>query len=691
MGFDFLRSRKIQVDITVVFLTLFLGAFSIILWYTYVKNKEVVIEFSQELMGQLSKEAIKEIDSVLQTTMTAANIERSLITSEDDVSDSNKLLINFMLDALKSMPNLPTLHVGAPNGNFISLFTLITHERFYRNDPKKPLPKEYVYALLAEAPKDGKEKITTVKYLDINGNELEREIIQGNILDPKTRPWFIGAEETKRPFWTDPYIFKITKDLGITYSYPIYNNEGALIAIPGGDIQLRYISAYLSNNRISKNGQTIILTEDGLVIAAKDLMGRAITRFVNINELDSIFSIAYDQYKKSGDDSFVFDSNSTQHIASFTKYQAPSGKTWFIAVVVPVKDFLEGIQETQKKSYMIVLGILLISAILVTLSSRRISKPIVLLAKEVNRLKELDLESDLVIKSHVTEINVMSQAVYALRLALRSFGKYVPRAIVRQLLELGQEIQLGGTRKNLTIFFSDIYNFTPITESLPAEKVTELLAKYFDKLTRIILENKGTIDKYIGDGIMAFWGAPMSIDDPSFYACRSALLCQKELAALNKSFKESGAPLFETRMGLHSGAVIVGNIGTQERMEYTIIGDPVNLASRLEGTNKIYHTKILISDDVHQQIEGRFLTRPLDIVIVKGKKEPVKIYELLAQFNAPDMAPTSAQIELCQDFEIAFNHFHDKKGDAEILFQKIHLKFPDDLPTTLYLQRCKRS
>jgi len=203
------------------------------------------------------------------------------------------------------------------------------------------------------------------------------------------------------------------------------------------------------------------------------------------------------------------------------------------------------------------------------------------------------------------------------------------------------------------------------------------------------LAEKGTIDKYIGDGIMAFWGAPHPLSDHADQACLSALRCQSLLKTLNDKRIQNNLPPFFTRIGINTGVALVGNLGTMERMNYTAIGDAVNLASRLQNINKMYRTKIIIGEETKAKLSANFLVRPLDIVEVRGKKNKTKIFELIGTLSGdPETQATPAQIELSKLFTEAVDAF--EQGDLEAAkakFTAIYEKFPNDEPAQFYLKR----
>ena len=212
-----------------------------------------------------------------------------------------------------------------------------------------------------------------------------------------------------------------------------------------------------------------------------------------------------------------------------------------------------------------------------------------------------------------------------------AFNRYVSPAVVESIVNNPSALELGGQEVQATIFFSDLANFTSFSERLPPKELVAFLNEYFTPMTNIILEHRGALDKFIGDAIMAFWGAPLPLENHAQYACDAALKMKETIAGLQEGWRQRELPLLEARMGIHSGPVVAGNVGSRERFNYTVLGDTVNLASRLEGANKFYGTTILISEDTFQLAGPAFLARELDLIRVKGRQAPVKIYELIGK------------------------------------------------------------
>lgn len=193
---------------------------------------------------------------------------------------------------------------------------------------------------------------------------------------------------------------------------------------------------------------------------------------------------------------------------------------------------------------------------------------------------------------------------------------------------------------------------------MTARELLTRVSAYLKLFTFAIKEESGTVDKFIGDSVMAFWGAPLPDHDHAFHACKAALKGQKRMDELNDSLVSEGKPKLRARIGIHSDAVLVGNIGSTERLSYTVMGDGVNVAARLEGVNKDYGTQICISHSVYKETGEKLWVRPIDQITVKGRKGEIIIYELVGTRDEdPETAPSKSQIELCQDTQRAFNYY----------------------------------
>jgi adenylate cyclase len=258
----------------------------------------------------------------------------------------------------------------------------------------------------------------------------------------------------------------------------------------------------------------------------------------------------------------------------------------------------------------------------------------------------------------------------------QAFSMYVSPAVVEEMTAHPERLTLGGERRELTLLFTDLAGFTSISEALNAEEVAAILNRHLTEMTASVLEYNGTVDKFIGDAVMAFWGAPILDVDQSEHALRAAIQMQQKIAAMRAEVSAAGGPDLHMRIGVHRGDCIVGNMGGDNRFDYTAIGDTVNLASRMEGVNKVYHTGILVSDSVAQAVAGKIPLRPVDTVRVKGKHLGVDLY-------TPCDNP--ALIEASTNALAAY-----RQGDwaaAEAKWQAVAEQFPEDPLPPVFLER----
>jgi adenylate cyclase len=265
------------------------------------------------------------------------------------------------------------------------------------------------------------------------------------------------------------------------------------------------------------------------------------------------------------------------------------------------------------------------------------------------------------------------------------FSQYLNPSVVNELIAHPEKLRLGGEKKELTVFFSDIASFTNFSEKLDATDLVQILNEYLSAMTDIILKNNGTLDKYVGDAVMAVWGAPMELPNNALNACRAALQMQHKVNEIALRWAKEGKPKLIVRMGLNTDYMVVGNVGGSSRFDYTVIGDAVNLGSRMEGANKTYGTRVMISERTMELVKDEFLCRELDYLIVKGKTQPIRVFELVADLKIPPEERMKELIEIYNLGLLLYRNRQFKKAIEEFQFAlKINA---DDGPSQLYLLR----
>ncbi len=259
-----------------------------------------------------------------------------------------------------------------------------------------------------------------------------------------------------------------------------------------------------------------------------------------------------------------------------------------------------------------------------------------------------------------------------------AFKHYLSPAVIEQILDDPSQLQLGGERRTLSIFFSDLQGFSSISEKMEPQDLTRLLNDYLTDMTDIILEEGGTLDKYEGDAIIAFWNAPLHVPDHALRACRTALRCQRKLDERRAEFMERSGVELRMRIGINTGDVVVGNMGSRERFDYTVLGDAANLAARLEGANKPFHTYTMVAEETWKGARNALFGREIGQIRVVGRKTPVRVFEVRGQ--------AEEQEDWVAEYEMALQHSYNRQWQEALqLFEK----WPDDPVSARYAERCR--
>jgi len=435
---------------------------------------------------------------------------------------------------------------------------------------------------------------------------------------------------------------------------------------------------------VSPHGVLFVVADNGKLIIPPPTAPMNLSTIRELTSTPWLYQ-SFDIHHQTKQRKFIF-TNTQKYLATYQTLTFPDGENWLVGIVAPLSDFTSEFEHTRLLALLVNSIILFLGVFIVSVLTSRVVRPLKRITREIRRIRNFDLAHDKRISSHIKEVSYIADALYSMKKGLRTFQKYVPATLVRQLIETGEDARIGGIKKPLAILFSDIRNFTAIAERMDPEELTPHLCEYFDALSCIITLNQGTIDKYIGDGIMAFWGAPQSIERPAFYAAKAALDCLAECKKLSKQWHAEKKPLFYTRFGIHLGEAIVGNFGSTERLNYTAMGDAINIANRLEGINKIYGTPIIVSHTIYEAIKEDFILRMVDRVTLKGKNEASYIYELVAKNIS---AVHYDFYKYNQLYTSGFAAYQTGQWDEAIrFFTECLLVYPTDTVAPILIKRC---
>ncbi len=698
-----LAKRRLRFDITTGFIVLFLISNITIIAFSYFGNTNAMVKVAHNVMQQLTEKATEKSMTYLGDARSIVSISNKMVTSPQQVSVENKQLYSYFINILDEYDYFDSVYAGATNGDYVLVEVNEPRKNYtFKHDVTRPLPGDIKY-IVEYYKRSSSPHLHSYTYLnedqDIVGYEEDDDLS----FDHRKRPWYTAVEQKRAFDWSGIYAFAGLNVAGVSASTPLYGTGSGdtFFGVMGIDITLGNFARYLREIKVGEKGEAFVFNDDDHVIAhpdptenmqvqgQDDLRPRQITNLKRkeVVEASRIFKETFHKQESR----FIFKFNGEKYIASFTPLPDKFKDKWFLGIVVPINQFVGVIKDNYILTVIITFLILLVCFFLITRFARLVSQPIVRIAEHVSKLQSFELKDTLRLKSPILEIQSIQEALQALQNTLVSFGKFVPQKLVKKLMQKGGEIKLGGRTKELTMFFSDIEGFTSISENMTPDLLALHLSEYFDELSNIIIDANGTIDKYVGDAIVAFWGAPLTDRNHIFNACHAALKCQKRLSELNKKWKLEKKPQLRTRIGLHVDKVIVGNIGSEERINYTVLGDGVNLAARLEGVNKIYGTNILVSEPIVSQVAEKFLVRPLDLVAVKGKQEAVVVYELLAQMiDDAALLPSDSTLKLAERSAQAFKLYTEQRWEEAIeTLQETLRIFPNDKPSQLLLERSK--
>jgi adenylate cyclase len=536
--------------------------------------------------------------------------------------------------ALHELPQADSLYVGYDNGCWLQVRRLDVLDPTERQ--KLGAPPGAIDNVNLVRPTSGGALPMRRIFEDQHGNKIEQLDLSDYGYDARKRVWYRDTMQADRALVSSPYAsFSIGTPM-ITLSAPLHGHVRGVIA---ADLKLDKFSDLVQAQRPGEHGTAIIFDSFGVLIAHPDFArlvasARMHPSHPQLPEIGEIHSglVGAVMRRWDGSDRYegsVRGEDGRDYLFRLQKFSQADGFSGYSLLLAAEDDFARNVRNLQIKGIIIALiaGGCFVPG--VWIFGSRMSTSLKRITAQASRLRTLAAPDDAPVTSRVAEIDELGRAMAIAQRSLWSFAHFVPKDIVKGIIDNSIATELGGVRQEVTILFTDVTNFTGIAEAADPDSLMRQTSRHLAALTEAFHAEGGTVDKFIGDSVMVFWNAPHSQPDHVERACRAALVARAASDALNTQFEAEGLPPFAVRVGIHFGDAVVGNVGSAERMNYTVLGNSVNLAARLEGLNKEYGTTILVSKAVRERVEHRFRFDPVASVIAKGMTTETRVYELV--------------------------------------------------------------
>jgi adenylate cyclase len=625
-----MRSRPFRVSFTLTILTafalLFVAAVGLVVHGYRQTGGRAAMATAERSLAQAAETAAASTRALIRPVVAlAAVLPEFAPLAQGSAPSSRDAMALFAL--LGAEPAVQVISVGLPDGTLRQ----VARAAALAGPAAPPVPPGAAFAVRDVSP-TGEEE--TWSFLDAALAPRARLARPAAGADPRQAQWYLQARDGMVHVST-LYDLPLVGRAGLSVSRRV-PGSGAVFAL---DITLDQLAAFLTRLRASPRSVLFLFTEDGILLAHQrpELAAVALaggrTGWTTLGaSTDPLLRLVWESYAQgrlqpgraealAGPDSPLM-----VRLAAVEDLAEPRV---LVAVAAPIADFTAPVDAALQEGTIRAVLALCGGLAAIGLLAWRIARPLAALTQEAEAIQRLELAGPVPVQSRITEVARLAGAMDGMKSALRVFAAYVPRSLVGRLMEEQAAARLGGEKRRITVMFSDVEGFTTLAEGIPPEQLMLIASAYFEEVTGELLACHATIDKYIGDAVMAIWNAPQDDGSHAQNACRAALQTRLLTDRLCDRFAARGWPRLKTRFGLHTGEAVVGNVGSSDRMSYTAIGSMVNLASRLEGMNKVYGTRILVSEATRVAAGAGFVTRPVDLVLAKGSDEPFALHELL--------------------------------------------------------------
>jgi adenylate cyclase len=604
-------------------------------------------------------------------------------------------ITQLVVSSLRSTPQISAVYIGYQDGNYFQALSITESEKPFIARLGAPALTRYAVQTI-RANHIG-SRAETWTFFDGDVHRIGSLAEHPATYDPRNRDWYREALDRKNSIIrTPPYLFATTAQVGLTFAKSLASGGGVL----GADITLDRLMFYVRSIRANQSHRFVSFDDKGRLLAHYDpdqmivRSGSGESETVKLATTthisDPVVRAALEVFARDGPYQLIdLDVEGTSYLATVVRQVGREGGVFFILYAAPLSDFQGTLIEAARQSIPIALLVIVLIIPAIVYLARSISRPLARLSAEAELIKSFQLDDPIKMNSRVVEISKLIRSMSGMKSTIREVSKFVPKSLVKDILESEETVAVGGQTRRISILFTDVQDFTPMAEDMPPEHLVASMSEYFEDLASLIIAKNGTVDKFIGDAIFAFWNAPLSVIRHEGLACAAALECHAASARLNARWAAKGLPAWRTRFGIHVGEAVLGNVGSSDRIDYTAIGNNVNIAARLEGLNKFYGTSILAGGPIVDVCSNEFLFRRIDRTQPKGVGHPLDIFELLGTIDGPDeFRCTQATRQRVQDWNRVYEVYAScdwlRSLDALEAFADV---YPDDVLAGIYLDR----
>ncbi len=578
------KKVRLQLSISMLFMILILPVLALIMFYSYRENSRNLISLANVQIERARDDTIAEATNLLEPVSGTLRMIAEIAASNPAYFRTEQSR-DLLYQALISADQIDAIYTSFEDGYHRVVTRMDANRR--RSDRRIPSSvnwhSSYIDAFSGAPVRQRHRTFFEAWPTPILQYDDATDV------DIRKLPHYTAAKRTRTFVIADPSVNPDTRFPVISVGYPIIASNDEVMGFVGANITFDILARYLATHKTSPNSITFIMDHSGQIIAHPDPASGIRTVQLKL-VLANVADLADQATALAGQ----------AHLASDA-----------VAIVLPVDDFVGGLKQTNRNLAILIVALIVVEVLLIAIAAKRIAKPIERVSQEMQELQSLQFSPADPPRSMIAEIFHLQQAANLMSNSLRSFAAFVPIGIVRQLVNTGRPLTISGESRFLTIFFSDLEDFSTVSERLSPEELVRQASSYFEVVVGALTQESATIDKFIGDSVMAFWGAPVEVSDQVYRACVGALRAAHRVGRLNLEWARDGRPRMRVRIGLHCADVVVGNVGSSERLSYTVMGDGVNVASRLEGINKIFQTTICISDSVYNAVADRIIARPI--------------------------------------------------------------------------------